>query len=106
MEHDQVLVKIIYNRMDDLSKCRKNYKQVVPEVPCDSVIECPLISNEDTQEESSIGTLSEQLEQEEKRILSCSLDVYKGNVTQTANSLGISRKGLQLKMIKYNLRIL
>jgi len=27
-----------------------------------------------------------------------------GNVTRAAQQLGLSRKGLQLKMIKYNLR--
>ncbi|MBP6916381.1 MAG: hypothetical protein KBB93_09805, partial [Syntrophaceae bacterium] len=27
-----------------------------------------------------------------------------GNVTKAAQQLGLSRKGLQLKMIKYNLR--
>jgi DNA-binding protein Fis len=32
------------------------------------------------------------------------LDECDGNVTRAARQLGVSRKGLQLKMIKYNLR--
>jgi len=32
------------------------------------------------------------------------LDDCGGNVTRAAQQLGFSRKGLQLKMIKYNLR--
>jgi two-component system response regulator AtoC len=32
------------------------------------------------------------------------LDEYGGNITKAAVQLGLSRKGLQLKMIKYKLR--
>jgi DNA-binding NtrC family response regulator len=40
---------------------------------------------------------------EKQMILQC-LEESEGNVTRTAKLLGLSRKGLQLKMIKYNLR--
>ena len=40
----------------------------------------------------------------EKQIIIKSLDDCGGNVSKAASLLGISRKGLQLKMIKYELR--
>jgi len=40
---------------------------------------------------------------EKQMILKC-LEEFEGNVTKAAKKLGLSRKGLQLKMIKYNLR--
>jgi len=42
-------------------------------------------------------------EVEKQSIIQC-LDECGGNVTKAAQRLGLSRKGLQLKMIKYNLR--
>jgi len=40
----------------------------------------------------------------EKQMIVRSLEECGGNVTRAAQQLGLSRKGLQLKMIKYNLR--
>jgi two-component system, NtrC family, response regulator AtoC len=40
----------------------------------------------------------------ERQIIIKCLDEAGGNVTQAAKKMGLSRKGLQLKMIKYNLR--
>jgi two-component system, NtrC family, response regulator AtoC len=40
---------------------------------------------------------------ERQMIIKC-LDESGGNITKTAKQMGLSRKGLQLKMIKYNLR--
>jgi DNA-binding NtrC family response regulator len=45
-----------------------------------------------------------QTEDVEKQMIARCLDECGGNVTQAAQQLGLSRKGLQLKMIKYNLR--
>ena len=42
-------------------------------------------------------------EVEKQSIIQC-LEEVGGNVTKAAQRLGLSRKGLQLKMIKYNLR--
>jgi two-component system response regulator AtoC len=46
----------------------------------------------------------EQKEEIERQVIIKVLDEYKGNVTKAAVHLGLSRKGLQLKMIKYKLR--
>jgi len=44
------------------------------------------------------------MENVEKQMIIKCLDEFEGNVTKAAKQLGLSRKGLQLKMIKYNLR--
>ncbi|HQJ31453.1 MAG TPA: sigma 54-interacting transcriptional regulator, partial [Syntrophales bacterium] len=43
-------------------------------------------------------------EEAERQLLVRCLEECGGNVTRAAQQLGLSRKGLQLKMIKYNLR--
>lgn len=48
--------------------------------------------------------VKDQQEEIEKRAIAMVLYEYGGNVTKAAVQLGMSRKGLQLKMIKYNLR--
>jgi DNA-binding NtrC family response regulator len=45
-----------------------------------------------------------QTEEVGKQMIARCLDECGGNVTRAAQHLGLSRKGLQLKMIKYNLR--
>jgi transcriptional regulator with PAS, ATPase and Fis domain len=45
-----------------------------------------------------------RMEDVERRMIESTLNECDGNVTQAAKRLGMSRKGLQLKMIKYNLR--
>ncbi len=45
-----------------------------------------------------------QTEDVEKQMIARCLDECGGNVTRAAQQLGLSRKGLQLKMTKYNLR--
>jgi DNA-binding NtrC family response regulator len=44
------------------------------------------------------------MENVEKQMIIKCLEESEGNVTKAAKLLGLSRKGLQLKMIKYNLR--
>jgi len=45
-----------------------------------------------------------RMEDVERQMIESTLNECDGNVTQAAKRLGMSRKGLQLKMIKYNLR--
>jgi DNA-binding NtrC family response regulator len=44
------------------------------------------------------------MEEMEKQIIARCLEESDGNVTRAAERLGLSRKGLQLKMIKHRLR--
>lgn len=48
--------------------------------------------------------IKSQTEEVEKQMIVHVLEDCGGNVTRAAQQLGLSRKGLQLKMIKYNLR--
>lgn len=51
-----------------------------------------------------LDIVKDQQEEIEKHALAMILDECGGNVTKAAAQLGLSRKGLQLKMIKYKLR--
>lgn len=46
----------------------------------------------------------DQIENVERQVIIKCLEESGGNITQAAKKMGLSRKGLQLKMIKYNLR--
>lgn len=48
--------------------------------------------------------MRDHVENVEKQMILNTLEEADGNVTKAAKQLGLSRKGLQLKMIKYNLR--
>jgi DNA-binding NtrC family response regulator len=48
--------------------------------------------------------MRDHVENVEKQMIIKCLEESGGNVTNAAKQLGLSRKGLQLKMIKYNLR--
>jgi two-component system response regulator AtoC len=53
---------------------------------------------------SGRDALRNHMEEMEKQIIARGLDECDGNVTRAAERLGLSRKGLQLKMIKHRLR--
>jgi two-component system response regulator AtoC len=53
---------------------------------------------------SGRDALRSHMEEMEKQIIARCLDECDGNVTRAAERLGLSRKGLQLKMIKHRLR--
>ena len=55
-------------------------------------------------ETSGRDALRSHMEEMEKQIIARCLDECDGNVTRAAGRLGLSRKGLQLKMIKHRLR--
>lgn len=58
----------------------------------------------DRSETSGNDALRSRMEEMEKQIIARCLDECDGNVTRAAERLGLSRKGLQLKMIKHRLR--
>ncbi len=71
-------------------------------------IKTPFLSAYPVLRESGLSPTRErvkaQQEEIEKRAIATVLDECGGNVTKAAIQLGMSRKGLQLKMIKYDLR--
>ncbi len=64
----------------------------------------PEILNNSHEVEPLQDVLKTHMEEMEKQIVTRCLEECEGNVTKTAQKLGLSRKGLQLKMIKHNLR--
>ena len=62
------------------------------------------LSNEESTEPPGHDVLKSHMEQMERQIIARCLDECGGNVTRAAERLGLSRKGLQLKMIKHRLR--
>lgn len=64
----------------------------------------PEISGSSHEMEPLQDVLKTHMEEMEKQIVTRCLEECDGNVTKTAQKLGLSRKGLQLKMIKHNLR--
>lgn len=58
----------------------------------------------DSQTKPFRGMVKEQKEEIERQVIIRVLNECGGNVTKAAAQLGLSRKGLQLKMIKYKLR--
>ncbi len=57
-----------------------------------------------TPEETPRDALKSHMDEMEKQIITRCLEECDGNVTRAAEKLGLSRKGLQLKMIKHNLK--
>jgi len=64
----------------------------------------PKVSRPDSPEKPFKDMMRNHMEEVEKQAIIVCLEECGGNVTKAAQCLGLSRKGLQLKMIKYNLR--
>jgi two-component system response regulator AtoC len=64
----------------------------------------PQVSRPDALEKPFKDVMKSHMEEVEKQAIIQCLEECGGNVTKAAQRLGLSRKGLQLKMIKYNLR--
>jgi two-component system response regulator AtoC len=62
------------------------------------------ISQQDRSKKPFKDLMKNHMEEVEKQAIIQCLEECGGNVTKAAKRLGLSRKGLQLKMIKYNLR--
>jgi two-component system response regulator AtoC len=64
----------------------------------------PQVSRLEATEKPFKDVMKSHMEEVEKQAIIQCLEECGGNVTKAAQRLGLSRKGLQLKMIKYNLR--
>jgi two-component system response regulator AtoC len=73
-------------------------------IPPEVTIPLPQLSQSDIQETPFKDLMKSHMEELEKQAILQSLEECGGNVTKAAQRLGVSRKGLQLKMIKYHLR--
>ncbi len=77
-------------------------KLVPPEIVNPACEEHPLPA--ELPEKPGRDILKSHMEEMERQIISRCLEECGGNVTRAAERLGLSRKGLQLKMIKHHLR--
>jgi two-component system response regulator AtoC len=73
-------------------------------IPPEVKISLPQVSQSDMQEKPFKDLMKSHMEELEKQAILQYLEECGGNITKAAQRLGVSRKGLQLKMIKYNLR--
>jgi len=64
----------------------------------------PTVTPQGNTEKPFKDFIKSQTEERERQMIVRILEECGGNVTRAAQQLGLSRKGLQLKMIKYNLR--
>ncbi len=69
-----------------------------------SAAEAISVSQQEGQKKPFKDFVKSHMEEVEKQSIIQCLEEVGGNVTKAAQRLGLSRKGLQLKMIKYNLR--
>ena len=76
--------------------------EVPPEFKANLVQDVEALTDEDKKPFKDF--MRTHMENVEKQMIIKCLDELEGNVTKAAKQLGLSRKGLQLKMIKYNLR--
>jgi two-component system response regulator AtoC len=99
-------VRELENLIERLVLTAKGNTVVLEDVPEElkSSVEMQAVSRYDVNGKSFKDIIKEQTEEVERTMIARVLDECDGNVTKAANLLGMSRKGLQLKMIKYNLR--
>jgi two-component system, NtrC family, response regulator AtoC len=82
---------------------RINIEDIPPEIkfPPEAAA---ILSRPDVQQKPLKDFMKSHMEELEKRMIVRTLEECGGNVTRAAQQIGISRKGLHLKMIKYSLR--
>jgi DNA-binding NtrC family response regulator len=99
-------VRELENLIERLILIAKNNTITIDDIPDEmkSATESQSALRYDLNGKSFKDAIKEQTEEVEKGMIIKTLEECEGNVTRAANQLGVSRKGLQLKMIKYNLR--
>ncbi len=99
-------VRELENLIERLILIAKNNTITIEDIPDEmkSATESQSALRYDLNGKSFKDAIKEQTEEVEKGMIIKTLEECEGNVTRAASQLGVSRKGLQLKMIKYNLR--
>jgi two-component system, NtrC family, response regulator AtoC len=93
----------LIERMILMAKHNRITEQEIPLEFKEAVNQTAPVSSDDI-EKPYKEHLRDQVGNVERQMIIQCLDETGGNVTQAAKKMGLSRKGLQLKMIKYNLR--
>jgi transcriptional regulator with GAF, ATPase, and Fis domain len=99
-------IRELENLMERIMLLAKSNKLTLQEVPVDFIagMESSAATIGDDDKRPFKDYMRSHVENVERQMIIKCLEECKGNVTKAAQQLGLSRKGLQLKMIKYNLR--
>jgi two-component system, NtrC family, response regulator AtoC len=99
-------IRELENLMERIMLLAKGDRLTLQEVPADFIagMESATATIGDDNKRQFKDYMRSHVENVERQMIIKCLEESKGNVTKAAQQLGLSRKGLQLKMIKYNLR--
>lgn len=99
-------IRELENLIERMMLLAKTSMITADEVPPEfkASLEQDVVSGMDEDKKPFKDFVRTHMENVEKQMIVKYLEEFEGNVTKAAKQLGLSRKGLQLKMIKYNLR--
>jgi transcriptional regulator with GAF, ATPase, and Fis domain len=99
-------IRELENLIERMMLLAKNSMITLQEIPVEfkSAVDNEAITQTDESKKPFKGFIREHMEDVERQMIIKCLEESDSNVTKAAKLLGLSRKGLQLKMIKYDLR--
>jgi DNA-binding NtrC family response regulator len=99
-------IRELENLIERMVLLAQNNPITVNEVPGEfkAALENFLITQPDDEKKSFKDVIRSNMENVERQMIIKCLEESGGNVTKAAKQMGLSRKGLQLKMIRYDLR--
>ena len=99
-------IRELENLIERMILLARNNLITVNELPGElkAALEGSLITQTDDEKKPFKDFMRDHVENVERQMIIKCLEESGGNVTKAAKQMGLSRKGLQLKMIRYNLR--
>ncbi len=99
-------IRELENLIERMMLLARSNKLTLNEIPAEFIIgmESSVAMSSEEDKKPFKGFLRSHRENVERQMIIKCLEESGANVTKAAKSMGLSRKGLQLKMIKYNLR--
>jgi len=99
-------IRELENLIERMMLLARSNKLTLSDIPAEFIIsmESSVATSCDKDKKPFKDFLRSHMENVERQMIIKYLEESGDNVTKTAKSLGLSRKGLQLKMSKYNLR--
>jgi transcriptional regulator with GAF, ATPase, and Fis domain len=99
-------IRELENLIERMILLAQNNLITVQELPSEfkAALESSLLTQTDDEKKPFKDFMRDHVENVERQMIIKCLEESGGNVTKAAKQMGLSRKGLQLKMIRYNLR--